>query len=360
MGVIKWKKFSDNQLKEILDNNTTFKGALMDLGYNTQSVNNKIIKEIAEYLNYDLSSYVRGRKIENLIGLVYGDLTIIEIDVEKSKEKKRTWVKAQCSCGEVISVSHNALQRGNTKTCGHSNLLRENIIGKRYGRWTVIEYIEDRNHKPYYLCKCNCGTEREICRDYLVNGTSQSCGCLQKEIVAKNNFIDLTGQTFGKLKVLELHEEKTEEKGMSIWKCLCECGNISFVRTADLKNKNTQSCGCHRISKGELCIKEILIRNNINFCEQFTFNDLKGDKKSLKFDFGIFNEKNELSYLIEYNGIQHYEPVEYFGGADKFQKQQKYDLQKKEYCSMRNIPLIVIDYKQEITDEIVIRKEYLC
>ena len=68
----------------------------------------------------------------------------------------------------------------------------------------------------------------------------------------------------------------------------------------------------------------------------------------------------QLSYLIEYNGIQHYEPIEYFGGIDGFQKQQKYDLQKKEYCLFKNIPLIVIDYKTKITEDIVIRKEYLC
>ena len=108
-----------------------------------------------------------------------------------------------------------------------------------------------------------------------------------------------------------------------------------------------------------MVIKEILIKNNINFCEQFTFNDLKGDKRVLKFDFGIFNEKNELSYLIEYNGIQHYEPIEHFGGISKFQKQQRYDLRKQEYCSIKNIPLIIINYNQEITEETIIRKEYL-
>ena len=212
MGITKWRKFSDDQLRKILDKNTTFKGALADLGYNTQAVNNKVIKTIAEYLNYDLSSYLRGKDRKDLIGLVYGELTIIDIDEEKSKQKKRTWVKAQCSCGNIISVSHNALQRGNTKTCGHSNLLRENIIGKEYGRWTVIKYVGNKNKTPYYLCHCNCGIEKEVNRDYLVNGVSQSCGCLQKEIVSKKKFIDLTGQIFGKLKVLELDEERTKEK----------------------------------------------------------------------------------------------------------------------------------------------------
>ena len=48
--------------------------------------------------------------------------------------------------------------------------------------------------------------------------------------------------------------------------------------------------------------------------------------------------------------------MEKFGGIDGFQKQQKYDLQKKEYCLFKNIPLIVIDYKTKITEDIVIRR----
>ena len=87
VGVIKWKKFSDEQLREILDKNTTFKGALHDLGYNTQSNNNKIIKTIAKYLNYDLSNYLCGKDKNYYIRKVYGELTIIEIDEEAKKRE---------------------------------------------------------------------------------------------------------------------------------------------------------------------------------------------------------------------------------------------------------------------------------
>lgn len=357
MGVIKWKKFSDEQLREILDKNTTFKGALHDLGYNTQSNNNKIIKTIAEYLNYDLSNYLYGKDKNYYIGKIYGELTIIEIDEEKSKEKRRLWVKAQCSCGKVISVSHNALQRGNTKSCGHLNYIRENIIGNKYGRWTVLEYVGNKNKIPHYKCKCECGTIREVSRANLMSGISKSCGCLHKEIASQANFIDLTGQNFGKLKVIELDIERSDPKKHNIWKCLCECGNITYVKTADLRSGNTKSCGCFRQSFGEEQIKEILLKNNINFCQQFYFSDLKGDVNTLKFDFGIFDNNNNLLYLIEYNGIQHYEPVKYFGGEERFERQQRYDLKKKEYCLSHNIPLFIIRYDENITEDKVIKKE---
>jgi hypothetical protein len=41
---------------------------------------------------------------------------------------------------------------------------------------------------------------------------------------------------------------------------------------------------------------------------------LVGDAKKLRFDFGIYNDRNELLLLIEYNGIQHYSAVDFFGG----------------------------------------------
>ena len=133
-------------------------------------------------------------------------------------------------------------------------------IGEKFGRLTIIGGPFRRNRQTYYLCKCDCGNEKEVRGSHLSSGSIQSCGCLRKEKTSQMMTDDLTGQIFGKLKVLELDKEKAKETGMSIWKCLCECGNVSFVRTADLRNQNTQSCSCHRISKGELVIKEILIK----------------------------------------------------------------------------------------------------
>lgn len=56
---------------------------------------------------------------------------------------------------------------------------------------------------------------------------------------------DLTGQRFGRLTVLERAEKR--KNGMAFWICLCDCGNTTQpIRTADLKNGKTKSCGCLR------------------------------------------------------------------------------------------------------------------
>lgn len=58
-----------------------------------------------------------------------------------------------------------------------------------------------------------------------------------------HNKIDLTGQRFNRLVVLE--EVEQEKKGIILWKCQCDCGNITTVRTANLRHGNIGSCGCY-------------------------------------------------------------------------------------------------------------------
>ncbi len=59
-------------------------------------------------------------------------------------------------------------------------------------------------------------------------------------------FIDLTGQKFGRLTVIERDFEKETQykKNIVHWKCLCECGNYTSVAANNIKSGTTKSCGC--------------------------------------------------------------------------------------------------------------------
>lgn len=71
----------------------------------------------------------------------------------------------------------------------------EDLTSKKFGRLTVIklhhkkqQYKSNGNKggfKYYWLCKCDCGNEKVIWSGSLKNGATQSCGCLQREIVTK-------------------------------------------------------------------------------------------------------------------------------------------------------------------------------
>lgn len=58
----------------------------------------------------------------------------------------------------------------------------EDIIGRKFGRLTVISYIGYiPKNRHMYLCKCDCGNCKEITRNSLIKGSTKSCGCLHDE-----------------------------------------------------------------------------------------------------------------------------------------------------------------------------------
>lgn len=58
---------------------------------------------------------------------------------------------------------------------------RLNLIGQKFGRLTVIEFICVKKKNSYFLCKCNCGNEKVIKGQDLKTNQTKSCGCLVKE-----------------------------------------------------------------------------------------------------------------------------------------------------------------------------------
>ena len=58
----------------------------------------------------------------------------------------------------------------------------ENEIGKRYGKLTVIEKLDRREHNTsVYLCKCDCGYFKKVNINNLHTGHTKSCGVLKIE-----------------------------------------------------------------------------------------------------------------------------------------------------------------------------------
>ena len=116
--------------------------------------------------------------------------------------------------------------------------------------------------------------------------------------------------------------------------------------------------GCPKCnsSKGEIKIEKFLIKNNINYITQKTFNDCIGKKRKLPFDFYL-PEKN---LIIEFDGKQHYKQVNFFGCSDKDAKKSYLNLKetdkiKNEYCKKNNIKLIRISFKEKNIDEFLIK-----
>lgn len=145
--------------------------------------------------------------------------------------------------------------------------------------------------------------------------------------------IDLTGQTFGLWTVIK-ESNKRDNGGNVYWLCRCKCGVEKEISSASLRNGRSLSCGAHsNISAGNEKIKTILQKENIKFELEKKFPTCK-DKKELPFDFYVNNE-----YLIEYDGVQHFEESIF-----DYEYTHSHDLIKNQWCKDNNIPLIRIPY----------------
>ena len=63
-----------------------------------------------------------------------------------------------------------------------------------------------------------------------------------------------------------------------------------------------------------------------------------------------------LKMAFEYQGIQHFEPIEHWGGITQLKKQQEHDKKKKEICKERGVLLICINYDEDLTKEHILAR----
>lgn len=107
-------------------------------------------------------------------------------------------------------------------------------------------------------------------------------------------------------------------------------------------------------SKGVRALKKFLHTGSIGYKQEHWFEDLRGDlkrvNKPLPYDF--IASINNMSVLIEYDGQQHFIPMGYDDGEEKFRCTRRYDFMKDKYAVDHNISLIRIPYWAESTDMI--------
>lgn len=90
-------------------------------------------------------------------------------------------------------------------------------------------------------------------------------------------------------------------------------------------------------SKGEVLIKDILTENGFKFDREVKVVN------NYRFDFVVYH--NDVKYYLEVNGIQHYKPIEYFGGIETYNKQLLRDVIKKSYANKNGV-YVELDYRE--------------
>lgn len=301
----------------------------------------------------------RNKKInrKDLTGNKYGHLIVTQMLYNYNNTHK-TKCLCNCDCGKknILRIPYDLEHKSTKNTscgCARADSIRESIgrdiTNEKFGKLFVNKIIWEGYKHPMVDCNCDCGNKHILFRKSDVqSGHTQSCGCLQKERVSDSNCKDWTTfeSDYGVTAIRPLYKNK---KGQWVWEWKCPiCGEPFEMLPAKIANNHTTSCGCRIRSNGEQLIKNILEELNIEYIPQYTFENCR-DKGVLRFDFAVL-KNGEVFCLFEYDGVQHFQLVDHWGGETGLLQRQKRDKIKDDYCAKNNIPLYRFKYDETITE----------
>lgn len=256
-------------------------------------------------------------------------------------------------CGTIYKTTPNNFLRGHGR-CPKCTL-KEDLKPKNTK--TFKEQLEDLHPNQYEVLDPYVNNHTKIRVKHLVCGHVWSV--MPKNLLHRsgcpycaNNIKSNTAQFIKKVKskygdqYTILDKYKTNKIKLRV-RCN-NCGHVWKIKPDNLLN----GCGCPQCasSKGEKYVLKALTKLNIKEVSQKTFKDLKNPKTNyaLRFDFYI----PDYNMCIEYDGKQHYKPINYFGGIDGYKSRKYRDQLKNQYCKEHNIKLLRIPYTYNTYDKI--------
>lgn len=196
-----------------------------------------------------------------------------------------------------------------------------------------FEYVSDFEamSKPFLCRHKDCGYEWKVSWGNINRG--RGCPrCSGKERKTTASFKEEVEKLFLEIEVLG--EYKNKDTKIKVQHKTC--GAIWEITPHNLlKGRGCPECSA---SNGEVLVRSVLEKYNIEHSREHSFPDLV-DKRTLRYDFAVYRE-GILVGLIEYDGEQHFKPVNFFGGEEGFKKTQHRDKIKNEYGRENCISLL--------------------
>lgn len=178
--------------------------------------------------------------------------------------------------------------------------------------------------------KCNCDIDKKFTRDITTEEFIQKWPELNQknfELLPNQKYIGRNAQ----------------------YKIKCKnCGHEDIRWGITLIDSEILCKYCDSGSKNEQLISMILDQKNIKYIREYI---VSYNNHQHRFDFFL----PDYNSIIEYNGQQHYMPIEYFGGEKGFKNRVERDKEKVSYCKENNLNLIIFKYdqtSQEIKEKI--------
>jgi len=213
------------------------------------------------------------------------------------------------------------------------------IHGDKYD-YSLVKY-KNNYSKVKIICKEH-GLFEQIPNSHLNGNGCPSCGKVKK--MNNKSFIERSQKIHGNKYDYSSVKYKNIRTKVDII-----CREHGSFKISPLKHiHRIQGCPKCNESKGEIEIRNILESNNIIFKSQKRFKECK-NINILPFDFYL----PEHNICIEFDGIQHFKPMNIWGGIEEFKNIQKRDQIKNEYCKNNNIRLLRIKYNEDIENKLI-------
>lgn len=232
----------------------------------------------------------------------------------------------------------SAIRVGKAQQIGNSEFIKrvEKVFGKDAFAYTKLNY--QGAHKDVTLICKKCGNaETKDPRSFYIG-----YGCLKCK-VKRRNPKQITKEQFLE-RAIKAHGRRYDYSNVEYKSIYDEVEIVcfkhgSFYQKPAIHLYAKSNCPECKITKGEESISQHLNNKDIRYIFQYRVSI---DKSYHYYDFYI----PDRNIMIEFNGMQHYKPIKFFGGQKAFQHIQMRDKIKKQYCLENRIKLLIYNYKE--------------
>jgi very-short-patch-repair endonuclease len=277
-----------------------------------------------ERYHYDLNSYVNARTKMTIICPDHGPFEQIPFSHLKGHRCNK--------CGSAITGAKQSLSKPSVL----------DRLSRVHGNRLRIDGAYSGLNSPTRILCTVCGLHRNARLADLLNGDGIACKCSKTYRRNTELFIAEAIETHGARRYdYSAARFVTVKTPLTIRCNVCKC---DFAQTPDI---HLQGCGCPLCAqpKGERDVAQWLDDNGFTYEIQQTFETCK-HYRLLPFDFYVPSHAT----LIEYDGAQHYRPVDWFGGEKAFKRTQTRDAIKNMWAANHGYTLIRIRYDEIIAD----------
>lgn len=149
------------------------------------------------------------RYFKKIEGLTFGKWKVL-----KEFSGTKGYSLCKCECGSIVEVSRNSLLNDRSTQCQkcayeeQEKKDQDQMIGKKFGKWTVLSYAFTKRYYRHYQVQCACGHIQNMCGSELKKGRTLQC------YICNSNVTNKEGNS------------RLKKNSYSSWKCMIQrCTN---------------------------------------------------------------------------------------------------------------------------------------